>query len=124
MNSQTIAEAIYVINRHAKTTTDTERFYKLKRAALLKLLRENSAYVVGLQYHASRLSTTPRKYVLICCHNYFFHLVPTEYDLSSLPNVVRNNYQRNRRVEISLETAIQIISSYLRSNNNRAIRRF
>jgi hypothetical protein len=118
MNHQNIVQAIYIINRAAKMSRRSKTLYTLKRSALLKLLRENSAYVVGLHYYSSQRCSTPRYYLLICSHNYFFHLVPKHNDLSTHPTVTAIKYHRNPLVTMPLDNAIKIVSTYINKQTN------
>jgi hypothetical protein len=115
MNPQKIAEAIYVVNCHAKTSTQPQSLYALKRVALKKLINEGSAHVVGLHRYSSRPGLRPRPphCVLIRCHNYYFHRIPSRYELLHLKPIPNATERRNPKVRLSLSNAKIILSNYI-----------
>ncbi|UAK17539.1 YkyB family protein [Sporolactobacillus terrae] len=113
MNPQKIAEAIYVVNCHAKTATQPQQLYTLKRVALNKLIREGSAQVIGLHRYSSKPRSRPPHCVLIRCNNYYFHKIPSRHELHHLKPIIGTPDHRNPKVRLSLSKAKIIISNYI-----------
>nr|WP_233143945.1 YkyB family protein [Lottiidibacillus patelloidae] len=73
-----IAEAIYTINRHAKTAPNPKYLYSLKRMAIEKLISEKKAEKVGIQLSPNPKYSKQQLDVLIKIENYYFHIPPAK----------------------------------------------
>lgn len=71
-STETIAEAVFIINRHSKTATRPKYLYQLKRAALDKLIHEKRANKIGLQFSHNPKNCRQHSLVLIECASFFF----------------------------------------------------
>lgn len=118
MEKTKIAEAIYVVNCHAKTATHPKELYYLKKAALLKLLHEDHAEIMSLYRYSSQPVHRERCYILVRCANYYFHILPTTEDFDMLSIIDGSPEYRNPKARISLKAAKVIIRSYLHSEEN------
>ncbi len=47
---ENIGQALFIVNRHAKTAPDPTYLYKLKKETMKKLIREKKAHKIGLHY--------------------------------------------------------------------------
>jgi len=112
---ENLAIAIYVVNRHAKTSPQPQKLYQLKTSALEKLMIEGKAQKVGLQQ-----SPNPSKYHQQTCNTlvkvgeYGFHLLSTREDLQGLPHLGEwNDEFRNPTESFSLRQAISLLEQYV-----------
>ena len=111
---QKIAQAIFVINRHAKTALEPKQLYSMKKQAIEKLLSKNHAKKIGLHYSRNSKFSKQASSVLIQVENYFFHIPPKKQDFKEVKHLghLDENY-RNPKTAMSLRQAKQIISEYL-----------
>ena len=130
MNSQPIkleqtvdnlAQAIFTVNRHAKTALNPKYLYKLKSAALQKMITEKKATKVGLHFSRNPKYSQQTSDVLVKCGNYTFHMPPTKEDIQTLPHLGKLDQQtRNPKTYMSLRIAKQLLEEYtgLREDKN------
>lgn len=109
-----IAQAIFVINRHAKTALDPKSLYTLKKQAIEQLLKTNDAKKIGLQYSKRPKLSCQHSTVLVKVGHYYFHIPPTKQDFKTFEHLgeLDQNY-RNPHVKMSLNQAKRIITTYL-----------
>lgn len=117
MQIQKIAQAIYIVNCHAKTATHPAKLYQLKHVVLMRLLCEDKARAIGLHRYSSRPTPRPRYFVLVKCVNYYFHIMPERRDFDVLGVVEGDPAYRNTKARMSLKTAKGIIRSYLQEDS-------
>lgn len=124
--TRNLSQAIFTVNRHAKTALDSKYLYSLKKHALLKMIEEKKATKIGLHFSRNPKLSQQQSDVLIECGEYTFHLPPTKEDfkqLSHLGHLGQNS--RNPKTRMSLNTAKQILQCYtgfkeeVRSSNKR-----
>jgi hypothetical protein len=109
-----IAEAIYTINRHAKTAPNPKYLYQLKKQAIEKLLKEKKAEKVGIHYSPNPKFSQQQLDVLVKVANYYFHIPPKKEDVRSLPHLGKQSTTyRNPKVNLPLKKAIARIESFL-----------
>jgi len=121
-----LTQAIFVVNRHAKTATDPKFLYKLKQSSLEKLLKEGKAKKIGLHFSSNPKNSQQQSDILIECGKYMFHLPPTKQDFRDLPHLgaLRTDV-RNPKSTISLNQAKKLLIHYTGlkeispNNNNR-----
>lgn len=108
-----LSQAIFIVNRHAKTAPNPKFLYKLKHDALQKLLKEGKAKKVGLHFSNNPRFSQQQSDVLVVCGNYSFHLPPSKNDFTHLPHLgkLQENI-RNPKSYISLNEAKRLLSSY------------
>ena len=93
------AQAIFIVNKHAKTALEPKNLYNLKRLALNKLLEEGQAKKLGLHFSDNPRFAAQQSDVIISCDAYVFHLPPTKEDLKNLPHLGnRSSFIRNPKL--------------------------
>lgn len=118
---ENLSQAIFTVNRHAKTAPNPKFLYKLKQDALQKLIKEGKAKKVGLHFSGNPKFSQQQSDVLVECGNYSFHLPPSKADFECLPHLGRlNEYVRNPKTTLSLNQAKKLLMSYtgLKENNH------
>lgn len=109
-----LAKAIFTVNRHAKTALEPQHLYSIKKAAIEKLLKENSAEKIGLHFSNNPKYSNQHSTLLIKVDNYYFHLPPTKQDMNSLQHLGQLDEDfRNPRTQMSLSHAKRIIYKYI-----------
>ncbi|MBO8155459.1 MAG: hypothetical protein H0Z32_03265 [Bacillaceae bacterium] len=109
-----IAEAISVVNRHAKTAPQPKQLYTLKRKSIQKLLHQKQAKKVGLHYSEHPTLSKQHTTLLIQVEDFYFHLPPEKNDLNTLKHLGHINHEfRNPKPQLSLKRAKQILYHYL-----------
>jgi len=117
---ENLAQAIFTVNRHAKTATNPKFLYKLKQDALLKLIKEGKAKKVGLHFSSNPKFSQQQSAVLVECGNYSFHLPPSKADFEELPHLGKlSEFVRNPKTILSLNQAKKLLMTYtgLQENN-------
>ncbi|WP_243385390.1 YkyB family protein [Bacillus kexueae] len=113
-STETIAQAIYVVNRHAKTAPDPKFLYLLKKKSLQKLLSEGKAMKKGLHFSNNPRLSKQQSDVLVSAGQYYFHMPPTKEDFQNLPHLGSLNHSyRNPKTKLSLSKAKSILQSYV-----------
>ena len=114
-----LAQAIYTVNRHAKTALDSKYLYTLKKVSLDKMLKENKAVKKGLHFSRNPRFSQQQSDVLIECGAYTFHMPPTKHDFETLPHLGKLNENiRNPKTRMSLHVAKQILQNYTNFKEN------
>src|SRR5690625_988419 len=108
-----IAEALFTINRHAKTAPEPQHLYYIKREAIHKLLKENRANKIGLHFSDHPKLSNQHSTLLIRLDNYYFHILPEKKDFEEFEHLgaLDQNY-RNPRPKVSLSQAKKVIYRY------------
>lgn len=110
---ENLAQAIFIVNRHAKTATNPGFLYKLKHESLKKLISEGKAHKVGLHFSENPKNSRQQSDVLVECGRYTFHIPPTKQDFSDLPHLGKlDSNVRNPKVSLSLKFAKEILQTY------------
>ncbi|MBT2687821.1 hypothetical protein J7I93_06490 [Bacillus sp. ISL-47] len=119
---ENLSQAIFTVNRHAKTAPNPKFLYKLKHDALQKLIKEGKASKVGLHYSGNPKNSQQQSDVLVKCGNYSFHLPPSKEDFSKLPHLGKlDSFVRNPKASLSLTTAKKLLMTYtgLKEHNSK-----
>ncbi|MBM7572207.1 YkyB family protein [Aquibacillus albus] len=113
-NINEIAQALFVVNRHAKTAPNPRFLYSMKKQTIHKLLKNNQALKVGLHFSDHPKLSHQHSTVLVKVGEYFFHIPPMKQDFKDLKHLgnVDSNY-RNPKPQMSLSQAKKILSNYL-----------
>src|SRR5699024_8261188 len=82
-----IAQAIFIVNRHAKTAPQPQHLYAIKKAALQKLLKEKKATKVGLHFSKNPKYSNQHSTLLIQVDTYYFHMPPQKKDFQQLEHL-------------------------------------
>lgn len=109
-----LSQAIFLVNRNAKTALDPSHLYFLKKKAIEKLLREGKAEKVGLHFSPTPGNSQQRSDVLVQVGDYYFHTPPSKEDYHTLPHLgKRDDSYRNPRPSISLKQAKDVLAHYI-----------
>ncbi|MCU9594698.1 YkyB family protein [Caldibacillus thermolactis] len=109
----TLAKALFIVNRHAKTATDSKFLYSLKHAAIQKMLEEGKAKKIGLHFSRNPRYSQQQLDVLISCGNYYFHIPPTKDDIQNLENLGHlDDHVRNPKTVFPLKEAKRVLQLY------------
>ncbi|WP_251553837.1 YkyB family protein [Neobacillus muris] len=109
----TLAQAVFIVNRHAKTAPNPKFLYKLKQESLKKLIQEGKAKKIGLHFSKNPRNSQQQSDVLVECGMYLFHMPPAKTDFTHLPHLGKlDGRVRNPKASLSLHTAKAILQSY------------
>ncbi|CAN7450419.1 YkyB family protein [Rossellomorea sp. LjRoot5] len=109
----TLSQAIFTVNRHAKTAGNPKYLYSLKKRALMKMIREGKAKKVGLHFSKNPKNSQQQSDVLIDCGEYTFHLPPAKEDFKELPHLGSLDQSlRNPKCKMGLQQAKGILEQY------------
>lgn len=110
---ENLSQAVYIVNRHAKTAINPKFLYKLKHEALKKLIVEGKAKKIGLHFSENPRNSQQQSDVLVECGRYTFHIPPTKADFADLPHLGKLDDQvRNPKAALSLTQAKGLLQSY------------
>lgn len=110
---ENLSQAIFIVNRHAKTATNPKYLYKLKHEALKKMLREGKAKKVGLHFSANPKYSQQQSDVLVVSGKYSFHIPPSKEDFNSLPHLGKlSEHVKNPKTRLPLTVAKLLLQSY------------
>ncbi|MEH7308362.1 YkyB family protein, partial [Neobacillus drentensis] len=110
---ENLAQAIFIVNRHAKTAPNPRLLYKLKQESLKKLIEEGKAKKVGLHFSENPRNSQQQSDVLVECGRYTFHIPPTKTDFHDLPHFGKlDQGVRNPKATLSLNSAKALLQLY------------
>ncbi|WP_286231350.1 YkyB family protein [Neobacillus mesonae] len=110
---ENLSQAVFIVNRHAKTAINPKFLYKLKQESLKRLIEEGKAKKVGLHFSENPRNSQQQSDCLVECGRYFFHIPPAKADFTNLPHLGKLDGQvRNPKTIMSLNTAKAILQSY------------
>ena len=113
LTADALGEAIYSVNRHAKTASNPKFLYKLKKQTIIKMLEEGKAKKIGLQFSDHPHLSFQQSDVLIQCGRYTFHIPPSKEDFQTLTHLGHLSKEvRNPSSRLSLSKAKKILMSY------------
>ncbi|MGH2317323.1 YkyB family protein [Planococcus sp. 4-30] len=105
-----IAQAIFTVNRHAKTAPDNHYLYALKKQALNMMIEQERAQKIGLHFSKNPQKSQQQSSVLVKCGNYYFHMLPKKEDFSSLDHLGHlDDTYRNPPSRMNLKVAKEIL---------------
>ncbi|MEH7251766.1 YkyB family protein [Neobacillus niacini] len=108
-----LSQALFIVNRHAKTAPNPKFLYKLKHETLKKLLEEGKAKKLGLHFSKNPRNSKQQSDVLIECGHYTFHIPPTKSDFAELPHLGKlDGSVRNPKSSLSLNFAKNVLQAY------------
>ncbi|MDC3416547.1 YkyB family protein [Aquibacillus salsiterrae] len=113
-NIDSIAKALFVVNRHAKTAPNPRYLYDMKKEAITKLIKEKHAFKIGLHFSDHPKLSHQHSTVLVKVSDYYFHILPSKEDFKLLKHLgkVDSNY-RNPKPQMSLSHAKKILCELL-----------
>jgi YkyB-like protein len=110
---ENLSQAIFTVNRHAKTATNPKFLYKLKHEAILKLIKNGDARKIGLHYSGNPRYSQQQSDVLVECGSYTFHIPPAKKDFEDLPHLGKlDSFVRNPKTRLPLGQAKKLLASY------------
>jgi len=108
-----LSQAIFTVNRHAKTALNPKFLYTLKKVALNKMIQEKKAMKTGLHFSRNPKFSQQQSDVLVECGEYLFHIPPTKEDFELLPHLGHlDQHSRNPKTRMSLNQAKQLLQDY------------
>ncbi|PLR80532.1 hypothetical protein CVD25_20425 [Bacillus canaveralius] len=111
--AENLSQAIFTVNRHAKTAPNPKYLYRLKKEAINKMIGEGKAKKVGLHFSRNPRNSQQQSDVLVVCGHYSFHIPPTKDDFKELPHLGSlNEAIRNPKAQIPLGQAKKLLQSY------------
>lgn len=110
---ESLSQAIFVVNRHAKTAPNPKFLYSLKKEALKKLIQEGKAKKIGLHFSRNPCLAQQRSDVLVSCGDYLFHIPPVKEDFQQLEHLGKlDDHTRNPKATLSLHQSKEILKTY------------
>jgi hypothetical protein len=122
-----LSQAVFTVNRHAKTAINPKYLYSLKKHALQKMIKEGKATKVGLHYSNNPRFSQQQSDVLVDCGVYTFHIPPAKSDFENLPHLGSlDKSTRNPKCRMSLNEAKTILEKYtgMKEKEDRANRTY
>lgn len=108
-----IAQAIFTVNRHAKTAPDNQFLYALKKEALSMMILQERAQKIGLHFSKNPRKSQQQSSVLVKCGNYYFHMLPKKEDFEHLEHLGQlDESYRNPPSRMNLKMAKEILSQF------------
>lgn len=106
-----IAQAIFTVNRHAKTAPDNQYLYALKKEALSMMILQERAQKIGLHFSKNPRKSQQQSSVLVKCGNYYFHMLPKKEDFENLEHLGQlDESYRNPPSRMNLKMAKELLS--------------
>ncbi|GIN37731.1 MULTISPECIES: YkyB family protein [Heyndrickxia] len=118
-----LSQAIFTVNRHAKTATNPKYLYKLKKTAIEKMLFQGKAKKIGLHFSENPKFSQQQSDVLVQCGEYSFHIPPSKQDFEALPHLGKLDHSsKNPKCRMPLNQAKQLLEKYtgLQEINHRS----
>lgn len=113
-DTKTLAQAIFTINRHAKTALQPKHLYHIKKVAIEKLIKEKRAKKIGLHFAKNPKFSNQYSTLLVKVDEYYFHLPPSKEDFETLEHLGELDEEfRNPKTNMSLSYAKKIIYDYI-----------
>lgn len=110
---ENLAQAVFIVNRHAKTAINPKYLYRLKQESLKKLILEGKAEKIGLHFSQNPRNSQQQSDVLVKCGDYLFHIPPTKTDFATLPHLGKlDGHVRNPKASLSLNAAKALLQTY------------
>ncbi|MDN7241422.1 YkyB family protein [Planococcus sp. N028] len=106
-----IAQAIFTVNRHAKTAPDNQYLYALKKESLTTMILQGRAKKIGLHFSKNPRKSQQQSSVLVKCGDYYFHMLPKKEDFDQLDHLGHlDESYRNPPSRMNLKVAKEILS--------------
>ena len=119
-----LAKAIFTINRHAKTAPEPQHLYQIKKESIQRLLKEKKAEKVGLHFSDHPKFSNQHSTLLVKVNNYYFHIPPSKDDFKELEHLGGLDQDfRNPRTKMSLSQAKKIVYKYIDWKSNKPTQR-
>jgi YkyB-like protein len=113
-STDVLAQALFIVNKHAKAAPKPKALYELKQKTIEKMLTEGKAKKLGLHFSDNPKYAQQQSDVIVECGNYIFHLPPSKEDMKNLPHLGnRSLNKRNPKTFLSLSKAKGVLFSYI-----------
>ncbi|WP_108670153.1 YkyB family protein [Peribacillus acanthi] len=113
-STDVLAQALFIVNKHAKAAPKPQALYELKQRTIEKMLTEGKAKKLGLHFSDNPKYAQQQSDVIVECGNYIFHLPPSKEDMKNLPHLgSRSVNKRNPKTFLSLSKAKSVLFSYI-----------
>ncbi|HLR14236.1 MAG TPA: YkyB family protein, partial [Bacillota bacterium] len=113
-STQELAEAIYTVNRHAKTAPEPQHLYHLKKEAIHRLLEDDKAKKIGMHFSDHPKLSNQHSTLLIQVADYYFHILPSKEDFEQYEHLGSLDHSyRNPRSKMPLGRAKHILYDYI-----------
>ena len=110
---QNLSQAIFTINRHAKTAPNPKFLYSLKKKGLEKMLQLGQAKKIGLHFSRYPKLCQQRSDVLVQCGDYLFHMPPSNDDFQKLPHLGKlDAHTRNPKSSLNLHSSKSLLMNF------------
>lgn len=114
MRISELAQALYTVNRHAKTALQPQHLYWIKKQTINKLLQEKHAKKVGLHFSDNPKFSNQHSTLLVKVADYYFHVPPSKVDFQNLEHLGNLDQSfRNPPSKMSLSQAKRIVYQYI-----------
>lgn len=114
VSTKEIAQALFIVNRHAKTAPDPRHLYTLKKKTIQQLLNRKQAKKIGLHYSNHPKHSQQHSTLLVQVAEYYFHIPPHKEDFKELEHLGNLDQTfRNPKPNLSLSKAKKILYYYL-----------
>src|SRR5699024_389734 len=109
-----LAQAIYTINRHAKTAPEPQHLYHIKKKTIERLLKEKRAKKIGLHCSNRPKLSNQHSTLLVKDDDHYFHIPPRKKDFVTLQHLgeVDQSY-RNHQTKMTLSQAKKLVHKYI-----------
>ncbi|MGI8314073.1 YkyB family protein [Halobacillus mangrovi] len=109
-----LAEALFIVNRHAKTAPEPKHLYDIKKHTIDKLLEENRAKKIGLHFSDHPKFSQQHSTLLIEIGGFYFHIPANKSDFDQLEHLGKVDHSyRNPKPKLSLSKAKRTLYRYL-----------
>ncbi len=113
-STQELAEAIYTVNRHAKTAPEPQHLYHLKKEAIRLMLEAKRAKKIGMHFSDHPKLSNQHSTLLIQVANYYFHILPSKEDFEHYEHLGSLDHTyRNPRSKMPLGKAKRMLYAYI-----------
>src|SRR5699024_12815679 len=108
-----LAQAIYTINRHAKTAPEPQHLYHIKKKTIERLLKEKRAKKISLHFSNRPKLSNQHSTLLVKVDDYYFHIPPRNKDFVTLKHLGESDQSyRNPQTKMTLSQAKHIVYNY------------
>src|SRR5699024_6926017 len=109
-----LAQAIYTINRHAKTAPEPQHLYHIKKKTIERLLKEKRAKKIGLHFSNRTKLSNQHSTLLVKVDDYYFQIPPRKKDFVTLKHLGElDQSYHNPQTKMDLSQAKKIVYKYI-----------
>src|SRR5699024_3111296 len=109
-----LAQAIYTINRHAKTAPEPQHLYHIKKKTIERLLKEKRAKKIGLHFSNRPKLSNQHSTLLVKVDDYYIHMPQKKKDFKKIKHIGElEQSNHNPQTKKSLSQAKKIVYKYI-----------